>query len=425
MKCPNCNNELLDEALYCAQCGTKIERCKQCGQVLQVGAHYCSYCGTPVNNIKPAYEPINGSHYNRLGGYYKPLSNDYEQDNVVSEETVDFNEIKADKKTNKLVIVLSVIALIVSTALAGLYLSKTSGINPFIPSDNGIINTKPLKVSGDNASYTTVGNINQGGHATLYKDRLYVCDDEGRLVSMSTSFDDRKTLTDQKVEYVSIVDDIIYYVNQDMKICSIDINGNNQAIVVNKKAYYMNIVDYKIYYQSDEEGERLHVFDLKTLEDKELNQRVTYNINVSDDKIYYTSTDGIYCISVNGKGEEKLSGDNGYSMILRDNKLYYSTSSYETKVLDLNTKTSEKLVDERSSFLNMTSDYIFYYSANGVKKYDIKTKQSEVIYKGNIEFLEVVGNILVITDHDGHRIVMDFDGNSQQRLFLTNEQNFV
>ena len=145
----------------------------------------------------------------------------------------------------------------------------------------------------------------------------------------------------------------------------------------------------------------------------------------AEDKIYYTSTDGIYCIGKDGQGEEKLSGDHGYSLLLRDHKLYYSTSSYETKVLDLNTKTTEVLFNERSSFCNMTEDFIFYYSMNGLKKYDIKTKESKVIYTGNIEFVEIIGNILIVTDSDGHRLIMDFDGNQQQRLFLSGEQNFV
>ena len=43
----------------------------------------------------------------------------------------------------------------------------------------------------------------------------------------------------------------------------------------------------------------------------------------------------------------------------------------------------------------------------------------------DINFAEIAGNVLIVTDADGHRIVMDFNGNNQQRLFLSNEQNFV
>lgn len=441
MKCPNCKSELLDDALYCAQCGMKIERCKQCNNILQADAHYCSYCGTPVNNQKSDYQPINseytnrlGGYYqksdeqisneytNRLGGYYKPLNETYKE-TVIKEETVNFNEINTDKKVNKKVIILSVIALVVSTALAGSYLLKTGGVNPFSPDNK--VETSVLKISGDTDQYAYIGNINQGGHATLYKDRLYVCNDEGHLVSMSRLFDDRKTLTDYKVEYVQIIDDIIYFVNDKMQICTMDINGGNQSVIVNKEAYYVQVIGSKIYYQSDDEGERLHVFDLKTLEDKELNQRVTYEMNITDDKIYYSSTDGIYCIGINGMGEEKLSSDRGHSLILKDNKLYYSTTNYESKAIDLKTKTSEKIIDEKSSLLNMTSDYIFCYSVTGLNKYDVKTKECTDVYSGNINFVEVVGDVLIITDNSNHRIVMDFNGKNQQRLFLSNEQNFV
>lgn len=424
MKCPKCYSEISDDAAFCSNCGTKIEKCKQCGNVLMPGANYCSYCGVALHERKSEYQPINTEYQNRLGGYYQPLSDVYKNEHEYNEEHIEFNDIPTHKKVNKRVIIFSVIALIVSTALAGGYLLKTADMNPFVP-DGGSINTEVLKLNGGNDPYATIGNINQGGHATIYKDRLYVCDDEGRLVSMSASFDDRKVLTDHKVEYVSIVNDVIYYVNQDMKICSMDLNGNNQCVIVDWAAYYVNVVGDKIYYQSDRDGERLYLYDLKTLEHKELNQRVTYNINVSDDKIYYTSTDGIYCIGKDGQGEEKLSGDKGYSMILRENKLYYSTSSYETKVLDLNTKTSYSLFNERNSFLNMTTDYIFYYTASGVIRYDISTKETKNIYTGDLDFFEVVGNVIIVTDTDGHRMIMDLNGTNQQRLFLTSEQNFV
>ena len=96
-----------------------------------------------------------------------------------------------------------------------------------------------------------------------------------------------------------------------------------------------------------------------------------------------------------------------------------------TKVLDLNTKTSEILFNERSSLMNMTNDYIFYYSMSGLKKYDIKTKESTLIYKGDLKFLEVVGDVLIVTDNNNYRYVMDFKGNYMQRLFLKNDQNFV
>ena len=425
MKCPRCQCELLEDAAFCSNCGMKIEKCKQCGNVIMPGSHYCSYCGSAVQETKSEYQPINNEYQNRLGGYYQPLKDVYKNEDHCEDEHVEFNDIPVNKKVNKKVIILSVIALIISTVLAGGYLLKTEGVNPFLPNDNGNVQTDPLKVIGDNDPYATIGNINQGGHATIYKERLYVCDDEGRLVSMSSSFDDRKVLTDHKVEYVNVVNDIIYYVNQDMKICSMDLNGNNQCVIVDWAAYYVNVVGDKIYYQSDKDGERLYLYDLKTLEHKELNQRVTYNINVAENKIYYTSTDGIYCIGIDGQGEEKLSGDHGYSMILRDNKLYYSTESYETKVLDLNTKTSYSLFNERNSFLNMTTDYIFYYTVNGVIRYDINTKETKNVYTGDLEFFEVVGNMIIVTDSDHHRIIMDFNGNNQQRLFLSSEQNFV
>ena len=52
MKCLNCNAEISDNAKFCPECGSKIERvshCIQCGTELTVGAKFCPECGTPVN----------------------------------------------------------------------------------------------------------------------------------------------------------------------------------------------------------------------------------------------------------------------------------------------------------------------------------------------------------------------------------------
>ena len=187
MKCPKCQSELVEGALYCSSCGMKIERCQHCQNVLLPNANYCSHCGKAVNTTKTQYQPIHGEYQNRLGGYYQPLSDSqaYQKETVVKED-VDFKNIPADKKVNKRIIVLSVIALIVSTALAWGYLLKTENIDPFIPGDSAT--SDPIKIKSENDPYATIGNTNQGGHVTVYKNRLYVCDDDGRLVSMSTSF---------------------------------------------------------------------------------------------------------------------------------------------------------------------------------------------------------------------------------------------
>ena len=52
MQCPNCNNEVSDNAKFCTHCGSKLPQiayCWQCGVGLPQNAKFCPQCGTPQN----------------------------------------------------------------------------------------------------------------------------------------------------------------------------------------------------------------------------------------------------------------------------------------------------------------------------------------------------------------------------------------
>ena len=57
--CPQCKNELRDEAKFCTKCGTKCAAaseavCAKCGNALRPGAKFCNKCGTPAAAAAPA-----------------------------------------------------------------------------------------------------------------------------------------------------------------------------------------------------------------------------------------------------------------------------------------------------------------------------------------------------------------------------------
>lgn len=58
MLCQKCGAELQDNAAFCMECGSKVERktvCQKCGAELQENAVFCMECGTKVNEVK---EPV-------------------------------------------------------------------------------------------------------------------------------------------------------------------------------------------------------------------------------------------------------------------------------------------------------------------------------------------------------------------------------
>src|SRR5262245_9399609 len=49
MKCPRCQHESPADALFCQECGTRLElACPGCGAANQLGAKFCKKCGQPL-----------------------------------------------------------------------------------------------------------------------------------------------------------------------------------------------------------------------------------------------------------------------------------------------------------------------------------------------------------------------------------------
>lgn len=58
--CKNCGAKLSEADVFCASCGTKVEKepqkrfCSQCGTEVAEGLKFCMKCGNPVAEVKPA-----------------------------------------------------------------------------------------------------------------------------------------------------------------------------------------------------------------------------------------------------------------------------------------------------------------------------------------------------------------------------------
>lgn len=420
MFCPRCKNEITEDAQFCSHCGMKITRCPSCHQPIFEGSKYCTYCGKAFDNHVQSEQ---------IGGYYQPI--DHSQVVQKEEPKISFKEVIASKKVNIPVIIISIIILITLTAGSYIYLQKTKDIELFKSDETVNDNTQSqtMKVNGSIDEVSVIGNINQGGHVAMYKNKIYISDDDGQLVCMNNQLEDRQVLIKGKAEYVNIVDDVIYYTDDKNQLCSIGIDGQNQKVIVNKKAYYVVVKDNKIYYQSDTDEEKIFVYDLKTNKNIQLNNRRSYNLNIVNDKIYYTSSDGIYCVGIDGKGDEKLVDGKSYTMTYDNQKLYYGTDDYKINSYDIKTQKIETIIDEVGQFVNMNERYIFYRSSKGLNQYDMKTKESKNIYSGNITYCEILGDKLVLTTSsygdNVYKIIIEQDGSNQQRLFQSQDDTYI
>ena len=204
---------------------------------------------------------------------------------------------------------------------------------------------------------THTGNINQEGHVYQDEDIIYVVNDQGHLVSMDNKLENRKT-------------------------------------IINDDCYYLIIKDDKAYYQAqDDDLERIYVYDLKTNKETRLNNRNAYNLNVLEDKIYYTSTDGIYVVGLDGKGEEKVLNGKYYNLIYQNQKLYFLSKQATGSISGAN---------------------INVYDSSGL-----------------CESIQIIGDKLILEvqknsfEKDEYLMIMDFDGQNTQKLFSSQNGDFI
>ena len=55
MNCPRCRHENPQNAKYCVECGSKLERtCLQCGSINSAGNKFCGECGRDLTEPSPA-----------------------------------------------------------------------------------------------------------------------------------------------------------------------------------------------------------------------------------------------------------------------------------------------------------------------------------------------------------------------------------
>ncbi len=416
MNCPRCHHEIIGEEQYCPNCGYKLVRCSNCQQPLMENAKFCSHCGQALNSVQKE---------SQIGGFYVPIND--EEYIIEEKEHIDFKEVEVSKKVNKPVIVVSVIVMVLLTVVSLWYINKVQP-KTIVDDNTNLIEPETMKIGGQTHESSLVANINQEGNTFVYKDKVYMCDDSGYIVSMNLDLTEQKIILKEKASNLYIQNDIIYYLDQNQFLCSMKLDGSDKKIIYNQAVYYMHIKEDKVYFQLDSEQEKIYVYDLKTNQVTKINDRRSYNLNVVGDMIYYTSTDGIYCIGIDGKGDKKLVSENCYSLIYFNQKLYYSTSQNQIQCYDTKTQSIEVVVEETSQLCNITETDIFYKKTSGLKGYNFNTKQSYHIYNGSVSTCEVVGDKLVVLSdsyNQKYKIIMDKEGDQQQRLFVGQDGTIV
>lgn len=417
MFCPKCQKEISDDINYCPHCGYQIKRCPSCRQIVRDGDLFCSSCGTSLHE----------KQQDHIGGYYHPL--DYDEVPFSNEEETDFRKIPVNKKVNKVVILVSVIILVILTVLSYEYLEHGPSLTQQTSQET--LPIQEMTIQGQTSQASLTGNLNQNGEAYFDGKNLYVCNQQGAIVLMDQNLAQQQTLRSKKSQYVMIYNDLLYYTNENNYFCQASLDGKDEKILISKAIYYPYIENGNLYYQLDEDDESLYVYHLQDQKQTKLNDRHSYCINVVENKIYYLSTDGLYCIQKDGQNDEKLLSGEFANVIYFNDKLYY-LSSDGICTFDIQSQKTTVIIENARQFINMTDQYIFYQSMDGsVVRYEISTQTEKTIYNGEVEAGYVVGDKFIIKtsaslyQQESYIVIMDFDGSQQQRLFLDSQGDYI
>ena len=117
--CSNCGAPLDNDALFCTECGTKVEIprnvCPNCGAGVEDGQAFCTECGTPLNAVSAANAPIHAPVEQPLTDYTQTQSG---SDNIV---------VAPEKKINPWIYAIAGIFVVFLLALGGKYLLNKNG----------------------------------------------------------------------------------------------------------------------------------------------------------------------------------------------------------------------------------------------------------------------------------------------------------
>ena len=117
--CSNCGAPLDNDALFCTECGTKVEIprnvCPNCGAGVEDGQAFCTECGTPLNAVSAANAPI-----------HTPVAVQQPQQSVTeftqTQSGSDNIVVEAKKKSNPWIYAIAGVFVVILLALGGKYL---------------------------------------------------------------------------------------------------------------------------------------------------------------------------------------------------------------------------------------------------------------------------------------------------------------
>ncbi|MDO5388088.1 MAG: DUF5050 domain-containing protein [Clostridia bacterium] len=197
-----------------------------------------------------------------------------------------------------------------------------------------------FKMKTDGSENTEI--IKQAAYyMTVYNDMIYFVnyDDNQAIYSAKTDGSDLKKIVDSQCYYSIIGDDgLLYYVDYSNggKVTRANLDGSEQTVIDENNpvtAAYLNYYKGKLYYTNATEAtegteatyvNNIFCYDLESGSVSTILEKECADVNVSNDKIYYSSLEDnkVYRCDLDGENEELLYDNNGIFLNVTDDYVY-------------------------------------------------------------------------------------------------------
>ena len=377
MKCDNCGNEY-KSGLKCPLCGHhqgNISHCGVCDTIIHFGQSHCPKCGNPTKynkgeNISKKYaskfDSTNYSSHSENSHTYKQQEMyDYKSsDNEIKrrldearKKITNYNvkpvkpQIKLEK--NNLLILIIGGLIVIGAVVFNFFTTERLGVE--------MVDIDKIEINGNNNNLMIAGNFQQGGLVYQNNDDIYLgCNYQLNKTSRSFS----------SIKNIAIEDS--------------GVDGN--VYVENNYIYYSSFGKYRRYDLITEE--EIELFDVEKV------------LPINDHRFIYTNGTGLYLYE-NGESEQIVDYNTNVFTFDFKNELVYFEKEGIVRAVDL----KGMFINDYSIYLfdNLYVDngIIYYYDYEGIKSFDIKSKDTKLyVEEDDIHNFIVTDKGFVYTDMD-------------------------
>jgi hypothetical protein len=303
-------------------------------------------------------------------------------------------------------------------------LSETPSVTPLIteqptpiptptagPTPGTTVTPTPAQPQGEYGN--TLPNLTEGGYTAFRDGYIYFANstDGWSLYKRPENSFEYKKLANDSVCFINVVGNWIYYVNvtDDNKLYRVKTDGTGREKVFNEQMFQAVVIGNWVYFQGREPG-NLKKRKIGGSSSTALTQEEVYRIFPVSNWIYYTNGAQIFRVHYDGRGNERIYGQNPISWFsVYDNSLFFClepAGTLFTSRMDGSNATS--VCGDPIGSYNFDGDWIYYVNvADGSHLYKIRRNGTgrQKLNDDSSDAITVSGGWIYYINHsDGDRL---------------------